>query len=226
MTATPGVTYTGPDGEARQLPPGERVLWTGAPDARALARTLFRERWILAFIAVTFVAQIADVLRTGGPLMTARATGVSVLTVGLLLVAVLSVRFFAWRVAKTSQYVITDRRVYFNIGIVLKADANVPFAVVDSVDLRRRADGSGDLVLTMSGANEIPWLLLFPHVIWRGHSRGRPTLRGLTAPQAAADAVIAGLRAAAAQPGAAVGAVASSAGARRSGPVLPTPSPA
>jgi hypothetical protein len=218
VTAPAGVVYEGPDGEARRLPPGERVLWTGSPDARALARNFFRERWILGFIALTF----------GGPLMVARGTGVTVLTIGLLAVAVAGIRFFAWRLAKTSQYVITDRRVYFNIGIVLRADANVPYTVVDSVDLRRCRDGSGDLSLTMTEQNEIPWLLLFPHVRWRGSSRGRPTLRGLTSPQAAADAVVEGLRAYATTAGVVTSVVppVSALQAVRTPAVLPSPTPA
>jgi hypothetical protein len=91
--------------------------------------------------------------------------------------------------------VITDKRVYFNIGMVLRADANVPYSGVDGVDLLRRSDGSADLMVSLSDEREIPWLLLFPHMTWRGSRRGRPTFRALKDAQLAADAVVGALRA-------------------------------
>lgn len=194
------VEHVGPDGERRELPTGERVLWTGAPDRALLARHLFRERWVLAFVGLTWALQVADVLQRGDAMLQ-RVIGVSVLTAMLAVVAIASIRVFAWRVAETSKYVITERRVYFNIGVVLRADASVPFTRIDGVDLRRRKDGSGDLIVTMSGAEEIPWLLLFPHVTWRGSRRGRPAFRALRHPQPAADAVTSALRAFAQQSG-------------------------
>ncbi len=188
------VEHVGPDGEVSRLPAGERVLWSGAPDQRALARYLLRERWVLGFVAFSFAIGAADAWQhptDSGP----RLIGVGILSLVLALVAVVSIRLFAWRLAKTSSYVITDKRVFFNIGIVLRADANVPYSIVEGVDLLRRPDGSADLMVTLGGTQEIPWLLLFPHMSWRGSRRGRPTFRGLRQPDAAAAAVVGALRA-------------------------------
>jgi Bacterial PH domain len=186
------VEHVGPDGEVSRLPAGERVLWRGAPDRRSLARYFFRERWVLGFVLLTFLLQALDVSRRDFPMQ--RLLGVAILNGVLALIALASIRFFAARLEKTSGYVITDRRVYFNIGVVLRADANVPYAEVDGVDLRRRSDGSGDLMISLAGSKEIPWLLLFPHLTWRGSRKGRPTFRALREPQVAADAVVGALR--------------------------------
>jgi Bacterial PH domain len=186
------VEHVGPDGEVSRLPEGEHVLWSGAPDRRSLARYFLRERWVLGFVFLTFLLQAADVLQRDFPMQ--RLAGVAALSGVLALIAIVSIRFFAARLEKTSKYVVTDRRVYFNIGIVLRADANVPYADVDGVDLRRRADGSGDLMVSLAGSKEVPWLLLFPHLTWRGSKKGRPTFRSLRDPQAAADAVVGALR--------------------------------
>jgi hypothetical protein len=186
------VEHVGPDGEVSRLPAGERVLWSGAPDRRSLARYFLRERWVLLFVCLTFLVQAADVLQRDFPMQ--RLGGVAILNGALALIAIGSIRFFAVRLEKTSKYVVTDRRVYFNIGIVLRADANVPFSAVDGVDLLRRADGSADLMVSLTAGKEIPWLLLFPHMTWRGSRTGRPTFRALRDPQPAADAVVAGLR--------------------------------
>lgn len=189
------VEHVGPDGEISRLPAGERVLWTGAPDRRALARWLLRERWVMLFVLVSFSIGAADALQhTDGAIR--RLIGVATLSTALALIAIVSVRVMAWQLARSSQYVITDRRLYFNIGIVMRADANIPYSSVEDIDLRERRDGSGDLMITLTDAQEIPWLLLFPHMTWRGgKQRGRPTFRALREPKAAADAVVGALRA-------------------------------
>ncbi len=193
------VEHVGPDGEVSRLPAGERVLWTGQPDQRALARYFLRERWFLAFVVFSFSIGAAESMQYAegaGP----RVVGVATLSAIMALVAIVSIRLLAWQMAKSSKYVITDRRVYFNIGIVMRADANIPYSSVEGVDLRRRSDGSADLMVTLSGDQEIPWLLLFPHMTWRGAARGRPTFRALRNPEVAADAVVGALRAYVAQP--------------------------
>lgn len=222
------VEHVGPDGEVSRLPAGERVLWTGAPDQRALARFFLRERWVMAFVAFSFSLGAAEAMQhTDGAVP--RLVGVATLSLIMLLIAIVSIRLFAWQLARSSKYVITDKRVYFNIGIVMRADANIPYSSVEGVDLRRRSDGSADLMVTLSDAQEIPWLLLFPHMTWRGDKRGRPTFRSLRNPQVAADAVVGALRAFASQPagvevaGASAAAVPSSA---RPSVAAVTPSPA
>jgi membrane protein YdbS with pleckstrin-like domain len=189
------VEHVGPDGEISRLPAGERVLWTGAPDQRALARWLLRERWVMLFVLLSFSLGAADALQhTDGAIR--RLIGVATLSAVLAVIAIVSVRVMAWQLERSSQYVITDRRVYFNIGIVMRADANIPYSSVEDIDLRQRPDGSGDLMITLTGAQEIPWLLLFPHMTWRGgNQRGRPTFRALREPEAAADALVGALRA-------------------------------
>jgi Bacterial PH domain len=187
------VEHVGPDGEVSRLPAGEHVVWSGAPDRRALARFFLRERWVLAFVLFSFALGAADALQHADGAMP-RLMGVATLSAIMLSVAIVSIRVFAWQLARSSRYVITNRRMYFNIGIVMRADANIPFSSVETVDLRRRSDGSADLMITLTERQEIPWLLLFPHMTWRGSRRGRPTFRSLRAPEQAAEAVVAALR--------------------------------
>lgn len=188
------VEHVGPDGEVSRLPPGEQVLWTGAPDQRSLARYFLRERWLLAFVAFSFAIGATESLQHTegtGP----RLLGVATLSAIMATLAIVSVRVLAWQIARSSQYVITNRRVYFNIGIVMRADANIPYTSVEDVDLRRRSDGSADLMLSLTEQQEIPWLLLFPHMVWRGGTRGRPTFRSLRNPEQAAEVLVSALRA-------------------------------
>ena len=187
------VEHVGPDGEISRLPAGERVLWTGAPDRRSLARFFLRERWMLAFVGLSFSLGAAEALQHADGAIP-RLIGVAALSTIMALIAIVSIRVLAWQMAKTSQYVITDKRVFFNIGIVLRADANIPYSSIETVDLQARSDGSADLMITLTDEQEIPWLLLFPHMTWRGRRRGRPTFRAVRNPQVAADAVVAALK--------------------------------
>jgi hypothetical protein len=203
------VEHVGPDGEVSRLPAGERVLWSGAPDRRSLARYFMRERWILAFVVFSFSIGAAEALQhTDGAVP--RLIGVATLSAIMALIAIVSVRLLAWQLAKSSQYVITNRRVYFNIGIVMRADANIPYSSVETIDLLHRADGSADLMVTLTDEQEIPWLLLFPHMSWRGVRRGRPTFRALRDHKGAADAIVGALRANMQTPGADVSGVSAS----------------
>jgi len=225
MTET--VVHVGPDGEVSRLPEGERVLWRGAPEQRSLARYFLRERWFYAFVLGSFTLGAAEALQHEvRPLQ--RLIGVATLSTILAVIAFVTIRWFSWRLGKTSSYVITDRRVYFNIGIVLRADANIPFSSVEGIDLRRRSDGSADLMITLSdAAPEIPWLLLFPHMTWRtSGGRGRPTFRALREPEAAADAIVGALQAYVPSAGAVAPSIGGTAPVSRSSVAAGTPSPA
>jgi hypothetical protein len=187
------VEHVGPDGQVSRLPAGERVLWTGHPTTRGLLKHLLRVGWVLAFVVLTFGLQAAEVMRSNDRVL-ARLVGIGVLNGVLAAIAAGSLWFLASRLAKSSQYVITNRRVYFKVGVVLQADANVPFQLLDGVDLRRRRDGTGDVLMTLGGPEEIPWLLLFPHLSWRRSRRGRPTFRSLAKPDAVATILVQALQ--------------------------------
>ena len=148
---------------------------------------------MLAFVALSFSLGAAEALQHADGAIP-RLIGVATLSGIMGLIAIVSIRLLAWQMAKTSTYVITDKRIFFNIGIVLRADANIPYSSIETVDLQRRSDGSADLMVTLTDEQEIPWLLLFPHMTWRGNRRGRPTFRALRTSQAAADAVVGALK--------------------------------
>ena len=81
------VEHVGPDGEISTLPAGERVLWTGAPDQRALARWFLRERWVMLFVLVSFGIGAADALQHADGAIP-RLIGVATLSAILAIVAI------------------------------------------------------------------------------------------------------------------------------------------
>lgn len=167
-------------------PPGERILWQGSPDWRVLARTAFHTRLVAAYFAALTLWALAEAGRQGidGPrdLVGAAMTAI----VGLLGVALL--HLLAWGAARTTLYTLTTRRVVLRIGMALPKCINLPLPLVGAVDLASRADGSGDVPLTVTGPYKLGYLALWPHVRPWKVATPRPMLRAL--PDAATVAAL------------------------------------
>ena len=74
---------------------------------------------------------------------------------------------------------LTDRRVVLRFGVALTMSVNLPLVLVENADLRRAPDGSGDVILRMSGRQTLGYALLWPHARpWR-FSRPEPMLRAV-----------------------------------------------
>lgn len=170
------------------LPAGERVLWQGAPDWRAVLVRVFHARKLAVYFALLLAARAATVLADGG------ATSDAALAVAVLLPAPLfalgMLALMAWLIERTSRYTITDRRLVMHVGVVLDVTFNFPFKVVESAALKAYPDGSGDLSIAFLPGNQIGYAHLWPHARpWR-ISRVEPALRCV--PQAAAVAALLG----------------------------------
>lgn len=172
-------------------PPGERILWQGSPDRRALARTALHARAVAAYFGLLALVALAS----GGLSGAAVTVAGGATAVGLL-------NLFAWAVARSTVYTLTNRRVVIRTGVAIPKCLNIPLALIGSVALAERGakgmGGTGDVVLATGGEKRIGWLLLWPHVRpWRFH-RPEPMLRAL--PDAAGVAARIGRTCLAAQP--------------------------
>lgn len=179
-------------GVAEPLPPGERILWEGAPQARALARHLLFVRPLAAYLGVMMlwwmVANRAAV-----------ATGAFWTTVvvqaamsGFVIGGVL---WLARAVADSTTYAITDRRIVIRLGIVFNLTVNVPLRYVQGAQLKAFPDGTGQVAVQLDPEEKLAWIVLFPHVRpWR-FARPEPLLRGLTDAARAGEALRAAVQA-------------------------------
>ena len=195
-----------PRGLPGALPPGERLLWQGAPDWRVLATRVFHVRKIALYFAILLVWYLASSLQgeeaTLAVLLgTARLAGVALIPVGVVLV-------YAWLTARTTVYSITSRRVVIHGGVAMPLSINIPFARIASADLRVEAGGTGDISLALTAKDHLAYFMLWPHARpWR-MARPQPTFRAIRDAQATAEILsravaAAGLVATAAQPGSA-----------------------
>lgn len=158
------------------LPAGERILWQGAPDWRAFARSALHTRWIGLYFAL--IGAIALVGGSLGGSLAALASALIVL--GLL-------GLFAVSVARTTVYTITNRRVVLRIGVALNKCINLPLGLIGSADLRERGAGFGDIALVPSAPHGLGYAMLWPHARPLRFSRPQPMLRAVPDAQAVAE---------------------------------------
>jgi len=162
-------------GLPEDLPQGETVLWQGAPDWRSLARRAFRIRVIAAYFGLLIAWRVAGGLVNGHTLGFAAASGLSGLVLGTVATGMFCT--FAWLIARTTVYTITNRRVVITYGTALPKSLNLPFGRIDAADVRLHGDGSGDIALKLPAKARLSFLLLWPHVRSGAQGRNQPVLR-------------------------------------------------
>lgn len=159
------------------LPPGERIVWQGAPDWRVLARRAYHTRVVTAYFAAlgawAAVAAVARGLRGPGDLSGVALTALfGIVAVGLL-------RALAWGAARTTLYTLTNRRVVLRIGVAFPKCINLPLAMIGSVGLAVGSDRSGDIPLALTGERRLGYLALWPHTRPWHVAAAQPMLRAL-----------------------------------------------
>ena len=185
-------------GLPQRPPAGEAILWQGAPDWRSYARRGLHIRGLALYFALLLGARCAASLADGASFAVALRDAAWFLPFAAL--ALLLAVLLAVLVARTSAYTITTRRIVFRIGIALSMTANIPFSAIQSAALRRHADGSGDLTLSILPQRRISYIFFWPHVRpWR-YARPEPALRAIPEADAVAQILSRALAAAAAMP--------------------------
>ena len=153
-------------GLPQALPQDERVLWQGRAEFSSLARSTFHVRKLAIYFALLLGLRLTFKLGDGAGL----ASGLSG-SAGLLVLAVVALGLlllYAWLVARSTMYTITNRRVVIRSGVDVPVTMNLPFSRIEAADLRRHADGSGDLSIRLEAGSRASYVLLWPLVKpWR-----------------------------------------------------------
>ena len=146
----------------------ETVLWEGKPDWAVLARTAFHTRLVAGYFAIFIVIALA-VGSTGGALLTlAGGAGAIGLLYGL-----------SWIAARTSHYILTDRRLILNIGMAIEKSINLPLKRIGAAHLTDRGSGFGDIVIDPAKAHGLGYALLWPHARPFRYAYPQPMLRAI-----------------------------------------------
>ena len=100
---------------------------------------------------------------------------VALIVLGTISVALLCL--FAWLVARTTVYTLTERRLVLRIGVAMSVSINLPFRSIESASVRLYPDGSGDIPVLLAGPTRMGITVLWPHVRpWR-LQRVQPMMR-------------------------------------------------
>ncbi len=166
-------------GVAEALPPGERLLWEGAPAPRAIARHLLFVRPLAAYFALMVAWWVVANLDKAGTMDFWMPVALQLTLVSLVLAGVLGLS--NW-IAQSTTYAITDRRIVMRLGVIFPLTVNIPLSYVVGAQARTFTDGTGQIAVQLDQKEKLAWIVLFPHVRpWR-FSTPEPLLRGLTDP--------------------------------------------
>lgn len=177
------------------LPPGEQLLWQGAPRWQSLAIGAFHARKVGLYFAALIAIDAVASLATGRP-----AGAVAISAAGLVVLALAAVgllALLAWLTARSTVYSITTRRLVMRFGVALPMSINLPFSVIESASMRTRGDGSSDLPLVLMPGSRIGYLITWPHVRPWQFARPQPMLRAIPDGERVAALLATGLAASA-----------------------------
>ncbi|HJL43029.1 MAG TPA: photosynthetic complex putative assembly protein PuhB [Myxococcales bacterium LLY-WYZ-16_1] len=163
------------EGLPELLPAGEYILWQGQPDWKVMARRVFHARAAAFYFAALVVVRGLVAASEGATLGGAVLASLSLVPVGVVLVAVL-VGLAYWN-ARTTIYTITNRRVVLRYGIALTMAVNLPFKQVKSALFKPDKSGAGEIPLEMAGTGNLAFLHLWPHTRPWKYNPTQPMMR-------------------------------------------------
>lgn len=170
-------------GLPERLPPGERIVWQGSPEAVALAISAFRLRGLLVYFALLASYPLIKALLDGTPLAAALPGVVAMFVFAATAMA--GFCLLAWLMARTAVYTITNRRVVMRIGVALSMSINIPFRAIEVAALSLNSNGTGNIALKLVGAR-LGYFTLWPHARPFYFRQPEPMLRAIVDAQAVA----------------------------------------
>lgn len=160
-----------------KLMSGERLIWQGRPDWRAVARDVLHIRILAGYFALMLIWEFAADRADGWSPLDTLWRGVGLFVTSLVMLSVCA--GCAWAIARTTRYTVTTERCILNYGVALTATLSVPLRRIASVAVDARSDNKGDILLTPKPGPRLRYLKLWPHARpWRW-SRAEPMLRGV-----------------------------------------------
>lgn len=158
-----------------ELPPeGERILWQGRPDTRALSWQSLSLPWVGGYFMVLAAWRLLSVI---DQVTLTRAVAMALPFVIMGAVVCLLLLVVGIVQARSTVYTITNRRVAMRIGAALTITLNLPFTRIGSADLRCGPRGTGTIALDLMGEERLSYLLCWPHVRPWMMRRTQPALR-------------------------------------------------
>lgn len=164
-------------GLPEKLPKGERILWQGSPDTKALLSNVFHIKILAIYFGLLLTYRLVTGFSDGESFIEIGFAAIRIVALsglGLGLIALL-----AYLMASTAIYTITNKRVVMRIGIVLNMTFNFPLKMIESADCGVAKHGIGDIYLKLSKETKIAIFHLWPHSRPGKWAVPQPTLRAI-----------------------------------------------
>jgi hypothetical protein len=180
-------------GLPEDLPEGEILLWQGSPDWKLFAYRGLHIRALAPYFLIILIWNWAAMISDG---VGAGDMAVSMLTLCLAAGAALGlISIFAWATARTTIYSITNRRIVMRYGLALPIIINLPFRMIDAVDLKVLVDdpqgaGIGDVAVKIASSERLAYLVLWPHAKPFALSNAMPMFRAIPNAQKVANLLV------------------------------------
>ena len=165
----------------------ERIVWQGAPDWRRFALSVMKIRTIALYFAVIMVARFAADLVAGQGVGAGLVSAAWTLCLALPVLGFLAI--YAKLVARSTRYTVTTKRLVLRIGVALPMTVTIPVDLVETLDLRRHADGSGDILIGVLPKQRLSYSVLWPHARPWCFSRPQAALRAVPQAEAVAETI-------------------------------------
>ena len=154
-----------PKGLPAPLPEGERMLWQGSPPPKAYLKRIFHAHLVVCYVGVllgwSLVAGFQSGDFAGASMAALRFAAMAGGALGVL-------GLVAWALARSTTYTITTQRVVIEYGAAFEKTLQIPFTKIVAAEVATQADGTGDIVLTLTPDTKISYLLLWPNARpWR-----------------------------------------------------------
>lgn len=159
-----------------ELPPGEEILWQGAPNPLRLAKDALGLNWVLGYFVLLTVWRVG-VSSTEASFTVALAHGIPFLVAGLIAGGLLLL--IATVQARSTVYTLTNKRVCMRIGAALTMTLNLPYVCIGTGQVALRKSGLGTITFELIGDTRLSYMMTWPHVRPWHMTRTQPAFRAI-----------------------------------------------
>jgi hypothetical protein len=147
---------------------------------------------VAAYFVLLMGWRVIESVSNGHGLGSALAAALWVAPIGIVGLGILA--GLAYLNSRTTVYTLTNHRLVMRFGAALTKAINIPYKIIDSAAVNKKADGSGDVAIQLVKPNKISVVLLWPHARPGFISQPQPTLRCLKDADKAANVLAEALR--------------------------------
>ena len=165
----------------------ERIVWQGAPDARRFALSVMKLRTVALYFTLIMAARFAADLVAGHGAQAGLTSAAWTLCLAVPVMGFLAL--YAKLVARSTRYTVTTERIVLRIGVALPMTVTIPVGLIETLDLRRHGDGSGDILIGVLPKQRLSYSVLWPHARPWCFSRPQAALRAVPEAEAVAETI-------------------------------------